>query len=140
MMTPIELERHFQKIMQAFENQPQEEVVQIDLRLLEQLGLLGDAGDEPDPLTHEFHVLETPDKLTLFNETFAIWIVPQLVDQEPTTVALIGLIKGDQVELELAFTASGVYNSSKMVLQVLEKLLLEIRENEDLIGRMEKLV
>jgi hypothetical protein len=40
--------------------------------------------------------------------------------------------------LELCFITSGVYNTSRLVLRVLEKFLVEIEENEKLLKTLEK--
>jgi len=48
-----------------------------------------------------------------------------------STYALIALNHGEtEPQLEAAFIASGVYNSSALVSKVLEKFLLDIQENE----------
>ena len=46
-------------------------------------------------------------------------------------MTLIALNHEEQPQLEIAFSTSGVYNSSRLVLRVLEKYLQEIQETED---------
>ena len=81
-------------------------------------------------LTHNFYVVESSDKLTLFNPKYVIWIVPQLVDNVPTTHTLIALNDKQHTHLEMVFSTSGVYNHSSLVLKILEKFLEQIEENE----------
>mgnify|MGYP003326117633 CR=1 FL=1 len=62
------------------------------MTLLEETGLLTHASfeeeNEQEQLPHYFHVIETPDKVTLFNHQFAIWIVPKIIDENNMPVKL----------------------------------------------------
>ncbi len=97
-------------------------------------------------LTRFFHVVETKDKVTLFNDQFVVWIVPERNQEESVTLVLLGIAhpsqadckEGPSIHLETAFMAAGVYNTSRTVLRVIEKLLADIQENEELISRLEK--
>ena len=112
-------------------------IVEIDLSLLHELGLLAceEESHEETSLTHNFYVVESADKLTLFNQKYVVWIVPKLVDQTPTTYTLIALNDKKQTHLEMVFATSGVYNHSSLVLRILEKFLEQIEENEEEICR-----
>jgi hypothetical protein len=60
------------------------------------------------------------------------------MDHTPLTYTLIALNRGDcEPQLEVAFIASGVYNSSKLVLKVLEKFLIEIQETETTLAKFQ---
>jgi hypothetical protein len=115
-------------------------VLSVDLQLLEQLQLLHyypPSQREPE-LTRFFHLIESPEKITLVNDQFVIWIAPRKGMDGLSTYALIALNRHDQPQLELAFVASGVYNTSQLVLRILEKLLVEIQENEDTLLKLHK--
>ncbi len=131
-MNPEELEIDYQKYIGNLKQFVPDGVVEIDLSLLGELGLLSCAEAEIDDasLTHNFYVVESADKLTLFNQKFVVWIVPKLVDQTPTTYTLIALKEKKQTHLEMVFATSGVYNHSNLVLRILEKFLDQIEENE----------
>jgi len=118
-----------------------EGIINIDLKLLSRFDLLNyHRKDSKDPaLTRYFHVVETNEKITLVNDQFIVWIVPEKIDNLPITYALIALNK-EEPHLELAFAAAGIYNSSRLVLRVLEKFLQEIQETEDLLGKYQKKV
>ncbi len=90
-----------------------------------------------DPnLTRYFHIIESSEKITLVNDDYIVWIIPDRVDNIPVTYTLIALNKLDQeLQLEAAFIASGVYNTSKLVLKVLEKFLAEIQDNEQMLAK-----
>lgn len=112
-------------------------VISVNLELLHRLDLLDqNTVDLSLGLTHYFQVIETFEKITLVNEKFVIWIVPELQNNQLVTFTLIALNSEKGPRLELAFSTSGVYNSSKLVLRVLEKFLLEIQENEELMGSL----
>jgi hypothetical protein len=117
-------------------------IIQVDLKLLNDLGLLNHAELEhsisDDQLNHYFHIIETPDKVTLFNEQFAIWIVPQLVDETPTTTTLIALLQTNKPHLEIVYLTSGVYNTPKYILKVLQHFLAEVQDTEAVISSIGK--
>ncbi|MDB6081864.1 MAG: hypothetical protein JWO53_1136 [Chlamydiia bacterium] len=114
-------------------------VLEVDLPLLQKLGLLNDDGtaSSGQSLTRYFHVVEAKEKITLFNDQFVIWVVPEKIEEEPTTLVLIAMNNESKLKLELAFVTSGIYNTSRLVLRIIEKLLSEIQENEDLIFHFE---
>ncbi len=88
-------------------------------------------------LTSHFHIIESSEKLTLINDEFIVWIIPDRMDQIPITHTLIALNHTDrEPQLEVAFIASGVYNTSKLVLKVLENFLIEIQDNENALANL----
>jgi len=116
-----------------------EGLIDVNLELLLQFGLLNEEEDSylHDPaLTRYFHVVESNEKITLVNDQFIIWITPERIHEVSVTYVLIALNKGDHPELELGITTSGVYNTSRLVLRVLEKFLIEIQENEEYLSRL----
>lgn len=113
-------------------------ILEVDLKLLQRLDLLNEEESAPSPqLTRYFHVVESNDKITLYNEEYVIWVVPEKINDEPLTLVLIGLNKEAKLHLELAFSTSGIYNTSRLVLRVLEKILSDIQETQDVISNFE---
>lgn len=92
-----------------------------------------------DPIiTRYFHVVESSEKITLINNEFVIWIITDRAENRSVTYTLIALNPEEQEpHLEVAFIASGIYNTSLLVLKVLEKFLLEIQETESLLTEIE---
>jgi hypothetical protein len=132
------LEKYFRKYLRNFDSLSQENFINVDLKVLKDFGLLHfhetikfDFG-----LTRYFQVVETPDKITLVNEEYIVWIVPENIDGKNVTYTIIALNGPHEPELELVFALTGVYNTSHLVLCVLEKMLLEIQENEELIKKI----
>lgn len=117
-------------------------IIEVGLDLLHRMNLLGfhpgEIKKEDDALTRYFHVIESMEKITLINDEYVIWIVPDNVSGTPVTYGLIALNRPKGPQLELVFSTSGVYNNSWLVLRILEKFLKEIHENEDIISQYDK--
>ncbi len=130
-----QIEEFFRTFSNNIQGAIPEGVVDINLNVLHRLDLLSYyLSTSYDPsLTRYFHVIETKEKITLINEQFIVWIVPERIGEVSLTYSIIALNKPEGPKLELAFCNSGVYNTSKLVLRILEKFLLEIQENEDVM-------
>lgn len=117
-----------------------EGVIEVDLKLMQEMDLLDyHRREKKDPsLTRYFHVVESAEKITLINENFVIWIVPDRINDTPVTYTLIALNSPDKPHLEMAFASRGVYNTSRLVLRVLEKYLQDIQDTEDLLHKLKK--
>ncbi|MEZ5315434.1 MAG: hypothetical protein R3E91_04410 [Chlamydiales bacterium] len=141
-MEPADLERSYNYYINDLSNHVPDGIVEVNLALLQEFGLLtynqGSSEEISDSFSHNFFVIESPDKLTLFNDKFSIWIVPKMMNGAPTTYTLIALNEENQPHLEIVFTASGVYNHSGLVLRILEKFLQQIEENEEEICRLKE--
>jgi len=131
------LEDYFKKFTVGLAGHLPEGVSIVDIHFLEKYNLVKTDLDKGDPaLTRYFHVMEAPEKITLVNDQFIVWIVPENTGQENLTIVLVALNQDDNPRLETAFITSGVYNTSKLVLRVLEKVLFEIQENEDVLRKL----
>jgi len=140
MNDPFILESYYNRYIEDINDWLPDGVIDVDLELLNKLDLLHfhqKTVNDTD-LTRFFHVIESEDKLTLINDQFVVWIVPDNIEMVPVTYTLIALNKKDTVQLELAFTTSGIYNNSQLVLRLLDAYLLEIQNTEDFIEKIEK--
>jgi hypothetical protein len=143
MLDPNQLEDSFNEFIEDLPAWIPDGIISVDLKMLDELGLLHQDDDESESeddeqFPHYFHVIETDDKVTLFNHQFAVWIVPQMMDETPVTVTLISLITNDVPSLELAFATSGVYNTPKFVLKVLRHYLTEVIDTESVISSIDQ--
>lgn len=142
MINPNVLEQAFQEFTKNLKKWVPDGIIQVDLRLLNDLGLLNNAELEHSVsdahLNHYFHIIETPDKVTLFNEQFAIWIVPELIEETPTTTTLIALLQTEKPHLEIVYMTSGVYNTPKYILKILQHFLTEVQDTEAVISSIGK--
>ncbi len=141
MINPSQLEDAFKEFTQDFTKWVPDGVMTVDLALLQELGLLNYNHLEQgttDSLMHYFHVVETPDKVTLFNEQFAIWIVPKSSEELPLTMTMIALLHNSRPHLEIVFSTSGVYNTPRFILKVLQHFLTEVIDTEAIISSIDK--
>lgn len=142
MINPTALEEAYQEFHQDLKKWLPDGITIVDLRLLNDLGLLKlqeleNSMGEAD-LTLYFHIIETPEKVTLFNDQFAIWIVPQPNSETPTTLTLIALLAGQKPRLEIAYTTSGVYNTPKYILKILQHFITEVQDTEAVLLSIDK--
>jgi hypothetical protein len=142
MINPNVLEEAFQSFSKDPSKWIHDGIIQVDMKLLNELGLLNNAELEQSVsdahLNHYFHIIETPEKVTLFNEQFAIWIVPELVEETPTTTTLIALLQSNKPHLEIVYVTSGVYNTPKYILKILQHFLAEVQDTEAVISSIGK--
>jgi hypothetical protein len=142
MLTPSQLEEAFVEFSQNLQKHAPDGVISVDLSLLHDLGLLEkgkfDQSSTSDELMHYFQVLETPDKVTLFNDQFAVWILPKLVQELPMTLIFIARVQPAKPHLELIFSTTGVYNTPKFILKVLEHFLTEVIDTEAIISSINR--
>lgn len=140
MDNPLVLEECYKKYMKNINKWIPEGITNIDLTILHNLNLVNFYNkDKYDTgLTRYFHVIESEDKITLINDEFVVWIVPEKINDISVTYILIALNNENDVHLEMAFSTTGVYNNSRLVLRILEKYLFEIQENEELLKNLHK--
>lgn len=136
MQDPHKIEAIYQSIIEELPGMIHENVIEINLELLCALNLL-DPNNSILARGHDFsfHVYEGDEKITLMNDRFFIWIIPQLIDCQPVTYAIVALNKDPIENIELVFSAQGAYNSSKIILRVLSHYLKDIVENESMLDR-----
>jgi len=132
------LEECFRKIVRNTANYSPEIMVDVNLALLEQLNLLDDEEPEADPsLTRYFQLSESDGKLTLINEKFVIWIIPENSEEQPCTYTWIARPHGYSLpKLEMGFVTRGLFNNSRLVLRVLEAFLKEIEETDQFLKKL----
>lgn len=130
----------FEKAMEEFPNVPTESIIEVNMDLLDSVGLTneGEYVNPNEAFERSFKVIENANRITLFNNQFVIWIIPEIMDGIPATYALIGLREKGGVKLEVVFLAKGPFNSSRLVLRLLDRYLTDIQENEDLIHKIQR--
>ena len=135
MIKPEKLEEYFEKFLDDPGYWAQDGVIDVDLEMLKDWGLLNQTEEEEkllqDQFPFYFHVLENNSKVTLFNNQFIVWIVPDIYDEKPCTTVLIALIKEDDLKLEIVYNTMGVYNTPKYVLKTLRHFLAEVIDTEE---------
>jgi hypothetical protein len=141
MINPMHLEEAYREFSHNLGKWVPDGIIDVNLQLLHELGFLHLSqleNSKPEDFTQYFNVIETSEKVTLFNEQFAIWIVPKLVNDIPATMTYISLLNNNKPHLEIVFSTSGVYNSPKYILKVLQHFLSEVLDTEAIITEMGK--
>jgi hypothetical protein len=135
-----QLEVCYKKFIEDMPTRHPEDIIMVDLDLLHKFNLLHyhDSDCNDPSLTRYFHVIESNEKITLHNDEFIVWIVPEKIENVTVTYTLIALNRPEEPKLEICFVASGIYNTSRLVLRLLEKFLFEIQENEMLMKEFGK--
>lgn len=141
MLSPAQIEEAYKGFISDLPRCVHDGIFTIDLQFLHEIGLLQalqeDQGD-PDDLTQYFHVIESTEKVTLFNEQFIVWIIPKVDGEQPVTLVLIALNHADKPHLEVVFTTCGVYNTPRYVLRILQHFFLDMLETEATLTAFEK--
>ncbi len=127
------LEEAYKKYIKNINDFLPEGLLEVDLDLLHKHDLLNLSKKDHPTLTQYFHVIESIEKITLVNDQFVVWIIPDQCEGNACTYVLIALNKDDNPHLEMGFVTTGVYNTSRLVLRLLEKYLFEIQENEEML-------
>ncbi len=141
MINPVELEEAFKDFSLNLKKWAPDGILSVDMALLDDIGMLNFErleGNWPQDVTHFFQVIETQDKITLYNDQFAVWIAPKLVENTPTTLTFIALLNQNKPHLELVYATSGVYNTPKYILKILQHFLIEVIDTETIISSMKK--
>jgi hypothetical protein len=141
MLNPVQIEQAYREIAEHLADQAHDGIVQVDLQFLHDNGLLQALQEErsdAEDVTQYFHVTESVDKVTLFNEQFIVWIIPKMDGDQSITYVMIALNYPDKVHLEIVFTTRGVYNTPRHVLTVLQHFLIDMLETEATITSIEK--
>jgi hypothetical protein len=141
MLNPGQIEDLYKQFMGNLGQWIHDGVNRINLQFLHDQGILAAIQDdttEPDDLTQYFHVIESVEKVTLFNEQFIVWIVPKNDAEQPVTYVLIALNHPEKPHLEVAFVTEGVYNTPRYVLKVLQHYLVDMLETEETLTLFEK--
>lgn len=136
MYSIIELDNFFNQFAGNISKWLPEDIVNVDHELLKKFNLADKIPFDEPPLTRHFHVIESHEKITLFNEEFIVWIVPEKLNKVIFTYTLVARNLPSHPQLELCFVTSDVHNNSRLVLQVLEKFLQEIQKNEEAIRNL----
>lgn len=139
MNNPTILEACYKRYINDISKWLPDGIININLEKLQELDLLHFHSLETvdSALTRYFHVVESENKLTLVNDEFIVWIVPEKLENKAVTLTLIALNKDDDVRLELAFSTNGIYNNSHLVLRLLEKFLLDIQNTEEQLAKLQ---
>lgn len=115
-------------------------LLDVNIKTLHALHLLSDdtPDTEPAPVAHLLQAIESGGKITLFNERFVLWIVPQQEAHPPTTVIYVAQrTEENGIKPELGFRTAGIHNRSKTILRLIDKFLTDIQETDSFLSKLE---
>lgn len=140
MLKPEHIESKFKQLLEELPHWIDNENTSVDLRTLEENNLILISEQEEKDIQKNFpfyfHVIETDDKVTLFNEQFIVWILPRVVDGRPETLTIISMLYGDKPQIQLLLSHEGVYNNSRFILRALRYFLVETIQTEKELSQM----
>lgn len=116
-------------------------IMDINVKTLHALHLLADEIPMPGatpPASALLQAIESGGKITLFNEKFALWIVPQKNADPASTIVFIARRADEDIKPEIAFRTSGIHNRSKTILKLIDRFLADIQETETVISKFEQ--
>ena len=141
MLNPMQIEEAYKSFTTDLSKWVHDGVTHIDLLFLHNSGLLSHLHEDqadPEDLSQYFHVVESVEKVTLFNDQFIVWIIPKMEVEQPHTLVLIALNQSEKAQLEIAFDTHGVYNTPRYVLKILQHYLVDMLETEATLISIEK--
>ena len=114
-------------------------ILDINVKTLHALHLLSDTipanGGSSNTL---LQAIESGGKITLYNEKFALWIVPQKNADPSSTMVYIARRTEDEIKAEIGFRTTGIHNRSKTILKLIDRFLADIQETECVISKLEQ--
>src|SRR3990167_4198464 len=119
MINPIDLEKEYHKFSQDLQKWSPDGVIPVNLSLLHEIGILKEGQKETS---------EDDDTLSHYS---------RVIDDLTSTLTLIALLHNEKPRLEVVFSSSGVYNSPKYILKVLQHYLQEMIDTEKLLSSIE---
>ena len=114
-------------------------ILDITVKTLHNLRLLGEEPLEEgnEPVAHLLQAIESGGKITLFNDRFVLWIVPQQDVSPSSTIVYVAQHFDETIKPELGFRTTGIHNRSKTILKLIDKFLSEIQETDSVISNFE---
>lgn len=141
MKNPEKIETTYYNLLENLPGSIPDGIINVDLNFLESASLINplqeSSTEQPkkDMPSFQFHIMESEEKVTLFNNKFAIWIMPTSKQAQTSTLVIIGQYNEDNnnnenPEISLAFSTTGMYNTSKFILKIIEHFIKKIISTE----------
>lgn len=114
-------------------------ILDINIKTLHTLHLLSEESSIDEvPESLLLQAVESEGKITLYNERFALWIVPQVGASPSATVVYVATHNDVEVKAELGFRTTGVHNKSKTILRLIDRFLADIQDTDSIIAGFEQ--
>jgi hypothetical protein len=138
-ITIDQLDTYYESLEQNTPELLPDGILDVNIRTLQTLHLLTEdsASREGNP-SELLQAVESEGRITLFNERFALWIVPQVGAEPSSTVVYVATHRNGAVKAELGFRTSGVHNKSKTILRLIDRFITDIQETDSMLSQMER--
>ncbi len=114
-------------------------IIEVDVMLLQSLNILNTSQPPGTPPAKELlQAIDSGGRITLFNNRFVLWIVPQNEISPPSTTVILARCDTNTIKPEIAFKTAGIHNQSKTILQLIDRYLIDIQETEEVLEKFEK--
>jgi hypothetical protein len=134
-----QLDTYFDNLTQNTKELLPDGIMDVSIKTLHTLNLLSEGYTTNEiPASQLLQAVESEGKITLFNERFALWIVPQVGADPSATVVYVATHTNDEVKAELGFRTSGVHNKSKTILRLIDKFIADIQDTDSVIAELEQ--
>ncbi len=130
-----EIENAFQKFLKNPTHWFPDGIISVNLPLLLRFHLLPEGKKLPEPFQwpKRFYPQETAERTTLYPDDFIIWLTSHRKNHTDQTLVMMARKKWGFPHPEVAFLASGVYNTPSFIYGLIEQFLYEIEENEQFL-------
>jgi hypothetical protein len=114
-------------------------IVNVDVKLLQSLSILSPNASLGSASAKELlQAIESGGRITLFNDHYVLWIVPQNEVSPPSTTVILARCDKNSIKPEVGFKTAGIHNQSKTILQLIDRYLVDIQETEDVLEKFEQ--
>jgi hypothetical protein len=114
-------------------------VVDVDVKLLQSLNILNPNQTLGGASAKELlQAIDSGGRITLFNDRYVLWIVPQNAISPPSTLVILARCIDNTIKPEIAFKTAGIHNQSKTILQLIDRYLIDIQETEEILQKFEQ--
>jgi hypothetical protein len=113
-------------------------IIDVDVKLLQSLNILNPTQNIGSGSAKELlQAIDSGGRITLFNDRFVLWIIPQNDVSPPSTTVILARCNENTIKPEVAFRTAGIHNQSKTILQLIDRYLIDIQETEEVLEKFE---
>lgn len=117
----VRSEARFKEILTLMQKGSSDLWVELDLSLLEEVGVLVDFEEEVTFPPAPFELFVGEEKITLLSPDLLVWLLPLQEEGEKVTYAILASGLQESPRLYQTIRARGVYNTSKMLMRTIGK-------------------
>ncbi len=117
----VRSESRFKEILTLMQKGSSDLWVELDLNLLEEVGVLSDFEEEVSFPPAPFDLFVGEEKITLISPDLIVWLLPLLEEGERVTYAILSSGLQESPHLYQTIRARGVYNTSRMLMRTIGK-------------------